>query len=428
MSRASLTCALMLLGGCGLTLDLDPPDEPLEAGPRDAGPRDAGPRDAGIRDAGPLGRCGDGVVNAGEDCDDGNDTSNDGCEPDCTFTCQLASDCAVADPRCSTVACVDQICVPGPISSSECEIDDGVTGQCIGGRCIPTTCGNGVVDEGEECDDQNNEPADGCEPDCTFACDLANDGTARRSCSDGIACNGVEVCRANDDGVPVCAEAEVVPPHYECLECDLVSGEWRLIDQDGDGYASVELACDERGGDCNDADPRIHPGAPDLSVPGNGVDDDCDGRIDEDIVTICLRDADGDGYGAREGSMTAGPDAACPDGWMPAPDASSIRYDCDDGNADVFPGQTLFFVHPRPGCTGDLCWDYDCDGAHQRRWPREAQCLAILGRECDDEGWSFLSGLVVPDCGASGTWTTCRGNSLLCAPALVGTSRAQQCR
>src|SRR5262249_49944429 len=31
--------------------------------------------------------CGDGVVQAGEECDDGNATGGDGCEADCTFTC-----------------------------------------------------------------------------------------------------------------------------------------------------------------------------------------------------------------------------------------------------------------------------------------------------------------------------------------------------
>ena len=46
-------------------------------------------------------------------------------------------------------------------------------------------------------------------------------------------------------------------------------------DRDGDGYPMSE-------GDCNDSDPSIHPGQPDVC---DSVDNDCDGQLDEDAGT-----------------------------------------------------------------------------------------------------------------------------------------------
>ncbi|HRI53700.1 MAG TPA: sulfatase-like hydrolase/transferase [Pseudomonadota bacterium] len=51
-----------------------------------------------------------------------------------------------------------------------------------------------------------------------------------------------------------------------------------LLDRDGDGYAG-RLG----GGDCNDHDARVHPGAED--EPGNGLDEDCDGS-DAEVVAV----------------------------------------------------------------------------------------------------------------------------------------------
>jgi arylsulfatase A-like enzyme len=43
-----------------------------------------------------------------------------------------------------------------------------------------------------------------------------------------------------------------------------------VVDRDGDGYSSIL-----GGGDCDDRDPRAHPGA--LDLPENGIDEDCSG-------------------------------------------------------------------------------------------------------------------------------------------------------
>ena len=61
-------------------------------------------------------------------------------------------------------------------------------------------------------------------------------------------------------------------------------------DADGDGYWSTSFD----GEDCDDKDPDIHPGA----VEGcDGVDNNCDGDVDEGVTTTFYADRDGDGFG-----------------------------------------------------------------------------------------------------------------------------------
>ena len=68
------------------------------------------------------------------------------------------------------------------------------------------------------------------------------------------------------------------------------------VDADGDGYGSSVTAqfCQSTspagysavGGDCNDNDPAISPAA--VEVCGNGIDDNCNGQIDESPCYACL--------------------------------------------------------------------------------------------------------------------------------------------
>src|SRR5262249_52974802 len=49
------------------------------------------------------------------------------------------------------------------------------------------------------------------------------------------------------------------------------------IDSDGDGYSPDGGLCGPV--DCDDTNPNLHPGAPEIC---NGLDDNCDGNVDED--------------------------------------------------------------------------------------------------------------------------------------------------
>ena len=91
--------------------------------------------------------CGDGVLDSGEECDDSNNVSGDGCSADCED---------------------EALCGDGEPDPGE-ECDDGNTddGDGCSAECtFESPCGDGDVDEGEECDDGNNDDGDGCSADC----------------------------------------------------------------------------------------------------------------------------------------------------------------------------------------------------------------------------------------------------------------------
>jgi cysteine-rich repeat protein len=85
--------------------------------------------------------CTDGVLEPGEECDDGNRTSGDGCDLNCTVS----------------------------------------------------RCGNGILAGDEECDDGNHTPDDGCEPDCRRTAIV---------CAGGHALEGARLTLRNLGGAP----------------------------------------------------------------------------------------------------------------------------------------------------------------------------------------------------------------------------------
>jgi cysteine-rich repeat protein len=125
----------------------------------------------------PAPLCQNEIVEAGEDCDDGNTDPCDGCTATCTFEfgCGDGSVCGVEECddgntlacdgcslECAIERCGDGVLCGFPPLDESC--DDGNTDPCDGCSpgCTPEVCGNGILDCGEECDDADTEACDGC--------------------------------------------------------------------------------------------------------------------------------------------------------------------------------------------------------------------------------------------------------------------------
>jgi uncharacterized repeat protein (TIGR03803 family) len=190
-------------------------------------------------------------------------------------------------------------------------------------------------------------------------------------------------------------------------------------DADSDGYGNplvTTLSCSAPAGyvanhtDCDDTNSGIHPGATD--IPGDGIDQDCNGT---DACT-CYADADHDGYGDSGNAFVSA------EGVCYAPNASALNTDCDDTNSGIHPGATDI---PGDGidqdCNGiDACTCYadaDHDGygdAENSFVSAEGVCYApnasALNTDCDDTDNSIYPG--APEIYSDGIDQDCDGTDV----------------
>ena len=135
--------------------------------------------------------CGDGEVDEDEECDDGqNGDDDDGCTDACRYTCHNNAECS-DDERCNGVEqCTgEHTCEDGAPEEDGYLVDEGPPRIiCIEEESQESECGDGFVDTGagEFCDPPG---VDGCEDDCTRACEDNEDCP-----DDGNPCNGEEFC------------------------------------------------------------------------------------------------------------------------------------------------------------------------------------------------------------------------------------------
>lgn len=224
-------------------------------------------------------------------------------------------------------------------------------------------------------------------------------------------------------------------------------------DVDGDGFSI-------NGGDCDDGNPTVYPGAEELC---DELDNNCNEVIDEGAANIYYLDEDGDGWGVNTGyvedctqpfgyaedlgdcddsNALINPDAIeiCDDEvdnncngllneqnasgctahyedgdgdgygagasqcWCTggsSPYTSTRNDDCYDTNPAVHPDQTNYYTYDR----GDRSFDYNCNGASEQQYSSVANSCAwdVVYIDCDLSGSQGFDG-GVPACGDTEQW------------------------
>ena len=270
-------------------------------------------------------RCGDSVVDTGEQCDMG--FANSDSRPDaCRTSCRRAG------------------CGDGIVDTGEaCDDGNTVDTDACRNTCAASGCGDGVVGPGEDCDDGNTSNTDGCLGSCLAA-----------SCGDGFVHAGVEDCdrdppracsstcgSAGRESCVACAWAGTcVPPAETCngLDDDCSGAADDVFDcVQGAGVACTSSCGTAGTGSCTASCTTPTPTSctPPVEIC-NGLDDDCVSGPDNGFACIrgggvgCTTSCGTSGAGACTAACTIPTGAACT---PPAETCNGLDDDCN-GVAD----------------------------------------------------------------------------------------------
>ncbi len=175
--------------------------------------------------------CGNGVLEGDEVCDEGEGNRTDGCAEDCGeisdgWICPRPGRPCVLSPECGNAVrergeeCDDGDRSSGDGCSSTCAVEQGYL--CVPGQdCIELLCGDGNRTPDEACDDGNLDDGDGCSASCAveegYRC--GTDG-CRTICGDGLV-RGAEACDdGNGQSRDGCSAGCLVEPYFNCDEAE----------------------------------------------------------------------------------------------------------------------------------------------------------------------------------------------------------------
>ncbi len=280
--------------------------------------------------------------------------------------------------------------------------------------------GDGFLASVDDCDDANPEVHPGADEYCDGIDNDCNDQLDDSVVDPITLYRDVDDDEYGDDAhtVPGCTVLEgyttqggdcddqnpVINPGADESECALsdfdCDGVYNGVDGDGDGVASCE--------DCNDEDATVSPSEREVC---NGVDDDCDDEVDEGLGTeTTFVDADNDGYGDSSTASTG----CAGEGY------SSEGGDCNDADGTVSPGA----VEQCDGIDNDCDFVFD-DGVvgTGESCPAE-DCAAVLADNPSATSGDFFLTMGFTYCEMStsgGGWTRVADDLTIDAAVTSGT-------